>query len=370
MRILYVTTISLTMNAFFKPHIEMLVKAGHQVDIACNYSDLPLHELYNELGCKIYQVDFSRSPLSFGNIKACGQLKNVVKKGNYDIVHCHTPNAAAVTRLVCRKFRKKKGLKVFYTAHGFHFFNGAPLKNWMLYYPVEKFCSHFTDVLITINQEDYALAKRKMSAKRNEYVPGVGIAVSRFTDVSVDRVAKRQELGVPEDALLLVSVGELSARKNHMVILQAMKKIDDARLHYVIVGKGDMLSELQSFADNNGLSDRMHLLGYRTDIAEIYNVSDVCCLPSVHEGLPVALMEGMACGLSCVTSRIRGSIDLIDEETGFLVDLYDVDGYAQAISTLLKDKELRSKMGEINKDRIVNYSIDTIVKTMKDIYES
>ena len=164
----------------------MLVEVGHQVDIACNYTDLALDELYDELGCKSYQVDFSRSPLSKDNIKAYGQLKKVISDGNYDIVHCHTPNASVITRLVCRKFRKKNGLKVFYTAHGFHFYKGAPKLNWMIFYPIEKCCSRFTDKLITINKEDFELAKSKFKAREVHYVPGVGIDLSRFENVQVE----------------------------------------------------------------------------------------------------------------------------------------------------------------------------------------
>ena len=170
MRILYVTTISLTMNCFFKPHLQMLVEQGHQVDIACNYSELPLAEQFHQLGCGIFQIDFSRSPLSGQNVKAYRQLKALVAKGNYDLVHCHTPNAAAVTRLVCRPLRKR-GLKVYYTAHGFHFYKGAPLLNWLMFYPVERLCARWTDVLITVNREDEALARRKLKAKQILYVP-------------------------------------------------------------------------------------------------------------------------------------------------------------------------------------------------------
>ena len=154
-KILYVTTVSSTMNAFFKAHIEMLVKEGHAVDLACNDAGWPIDEFYKTLNCQYHHIDFSRSPLSSDNIKAYGQLKKVIENGAYDIVHCHTPNASVITRLVCRNFRKKNGLKVFYTAHGFHFYKGAPKLNWMVYYPVERFCSRFTDKLITINKEDY-----------------------------------------------------------------------------------------------------------------------------------------------------------------------------------------------------------------------
>ena len=370
MKILYVATISQTINSFFKPHIKMLVEEGHQVDIACNDRGLPLDSLYNELGCNFFQIDFSRSPLSFDNVKAYGQLRQVVENGGYDIVHCHTPNAATVTRLVCRKFRKKNNLKVFYTAHGFHFYKGAPLKNWLMYYPVEKFCSRFTDTLITINQEDYSLAKKKMKAKRIEYVPGVGIDLSRFDNVQVDRTAKRKEIGVPEDAFLLASVGEISVRKNHQIIVKTMKEIHNEKIHYAIVGNGALLPKMKDFVEECGLSDRVHFLGYRGDIPEIYKVADVCCLPSIHEGLPVALMEGMATGLPCITSCIRGSTDLIGSDSGFLVDPQDTDGFAKAITALMNDHLLCKKMGEINKERARQYSVNTIVQTMKSIYES
>ena len=220
MNILYVTTISLTMNSFFKPHIEMLVHEGHRVDIACNDKEIGLDPLYGELCCNFYRISFSRSPSSLDNIKAYAQLKKVIENGNYDIVHCHTPNASVITRLVCRKLRKKMGLKVFYTAHGFHFYKSAPKLNWMVYYPVEKFCSRFTDKLITINKEDFELAKNKFKAKEVLYVPGVGVDLSRFENIEVNREAKRREIGVPADAFLLLSVGELNENKNHEKIIR------------------------------------------------------------------------------------------------------------------------------------------------------
>ena len=368
MKILYVTTISLTMNTFFKPHVEMLVKEGYEVDIACNYSDLSLHDLYNKLGCKIYQIDFSRSPFSLGNIKAIAQLKDVIKNGNYDIVHCHTPNASVITRLVCRKFRNRNGLKVFYTAHGFHFYKGAPKLNWMIYYPIEKCCSRFTDKLITITTEDYELAKMKFKANEVHYVPGVGIDLSRFENVQVDRNAKRREIGVPEDAFLLLSVGELNENKNHQVIIKAIANLNDATVHYAIAGVGDKKEFLLDLTKELGVEVQVHLLGFRRDIEELYKATDVFCFPSFREGLSASLMEAMASGLPCIISRIRGSTDLINEESGFLCDTDDVGGFATAISNLMEDKELCLKMGKTNKERSHQYSIGTIIKAMKSIY--
>lgn len=369
MKILYITTISLTINAFFKPHIQALVKNGHTVDIACNLKDLELDSLYDELKCKSYQVDFSRSPLSPDNLKAYSQLKKVIENGEYDIVHCHTPNASMITRLVCRKLRKKTSLKVFYTAHGFHFFKGAPKLNWMIFYPIEKFCSRFTDKLITINQEDFQLAKSKFKAKEICYVPGVGVDFSRFENVSVDKAEKRKELGVSEDAFLLVSVGELSKRKNHEVILKAMAQLDDDRIHYILVGDGPLTQYLKDCARELNISQRVHFLGYRKDVAQLYKTGDVCCFPSLHEGLPVALMEAMACGIPVLCSRIRGNVDLIKEDAGFLLEPHDIEGFAQALRKMIDNEELLNEFSAKNASRLATFSKENALKETLCLYD-
>ena len=191
MKILYATTVSCTMN-FFKGFISELVKEGNSVELACN-CDFPVDSFYDDLGLRVYDIPFSRSPLNKSNLSAYRQLKKIVESGEYDIVHCHTPVAAMITRLACRRGRKK-GTKVIYTAHGFHFYKGAPKINWLIYYPIEKICSYITDVLITINKEDYTLAQKKMRAKKVEYVPGVGIAVNKFANPGVTKKQKREEL--------------------------------------------------------------------------------------------------------------------------------------------------------------------------------
>ena len=371
MKIIYITTVSSTMNAFFKSHIKMLVDEGHTVDIACNDDNWPIDDFYYTLGCKYYHIDFSRTPLSPDNLKAYGQLKSVIENGGYDIVHCHTPNASVVTRLVCRKFRKKNGLRVFYTAHGFHFYKGAPLKNWLVYYPVEKLCSYFTDLLITINKEDHDLAKRKMKAKRVEYVPGVGIDLSRFENIVSDRAEKRREIGVPEDAFLLVSVGELNENKNHRVIIEAMAKLGDPRVHYAVAGLGGKKDELTELAKTLGISDRVHLLGYRRDIPELNSAADAFCFPSLREGLGMGSIEAMSCGLPIITSNVHGINDYsIDGVTGYKCNPYDVDGFAGAIEKLLNNPENTVSIGEANKDRVKCYSIEKVLPIMKYIYES
>ena len=371
MKILYVTTISITMNAFFRPHIRMLVENGHQVDIACNAQDLPLDPLYGELGCRFYPVDFSRSPLSPDNVKAYGQLKRVVKDGQYDIVHCHTPNASVITRLVCRKLRKKTGLRVFYTAHGFHFYKGAPRLNWLVFYPVEKFCSRFTDKLITINKEDYGRAKEKFHAREVCYVPGVGIDLSRFQNIQVDRSAKRREIGVPEDAFLLLSVGELNENKNHQVMLRVMAQMKDPKVHYAIAGVGEKKDELLGLAAELGIGDRFHLLGYRKDVAELNHAADVFCFPSLREGLGLAAIEAMACGVPVVAADNRGTRSFItDGENGFLCPADEAERFVVALKRLIEDTPLRKAFGEAGGCTALPFAIESVLQQMGEIYHS
>lgn len=361
MKILYVTTIGITMG-FFNPFIRELLDDGHIVDIATNESDYNLIPMcYREWGCNVYQIDTSRSPLSKGNLKAIKQLKMLVEKEKYDIVHCHTPVAAMCTRLACRKARKN-GTKVFYTAHGFHFYKGAPLKNWLLYYPVEKICAHFTDVLITINQEDYALAQKKMKAKQVEYVPGVGIDLTKFGQVTVDKSAKRKELGIPDTATLLLSVGELNENKNHETVIRAIKDLD---VYYIIAGKGCLYEHLQNVIDELGMNNKVKLLGFRSDIGELCEAADIYVMPSYREGLSVALMEAMASGLPCVASRIRGNIDLIDENGGSLFEPHNIEDCTRALREVISRET--GCLGLYNRKKIKKFSLSSINEQMNCI---
>ena len=366
MKILYVTTIGATMG-FFVNFIDELIAHGHTVDIATNDSIKKVPDCYLEMGCRVFSLSCSRTPLSKGNLRAYKQLKSVIENENYDIVHCHTPIASAITRLVCRKFRKKAGLKVFYTAHGFHFYKGAPKLNWMVYYPIEKFCSRYTDKLITINKEDYELAKTKFNAKEVRYVPGVGIDLSRFENLQVDREAKRREMGVPDDAFLLLSVGELNENKNHQIIIRALAKLNNPQVHYAIAGVGDKKENLLTLANELGVYDQLHLLEYRKDVVELYKSSEVFVFPSFREGLSVALMEAMACGLPVVCSKIRGNTDLIDERGGVLFDPTSPEECHKSVLAIL-NCDCRT-MGEYNKLWVKKYSVESVLSEMKSIYD-
>lgn len=368
MKILYITTVGSTMN-FFKNFIKELLQAGHTVDIATNINEREVPAYYSEWNCRIYALSCARSPISKGNISAISQIRDIVEKNHYDIVHCHTPIAAACTRLACRKLRKKQGVKVFYTAHGFHFYKGAPLKNWLIYYPIEKLCAHYTDKLITINSEDFNLAKRKLKAREVFYVHGVGIDLSKFSDTKTNNEAKRQELGIPKDIFLLLSVGELNANKNHQVIIRALAELNDPKIHYAIAGDGDKKEYLLGLANELGVSGQFHLLGRRDDIAALDSTADLFCFPSIREGLGLSPIEAMACGTPVVAAENRGTKSYITNgENGFLCKHDSAHEFVCAIRKLMCDDELRSEFVKKSKKVIEDYSASAVLSEMLNVY--
>ena len=368
MRFLYVTTIGGTMR-FFRQLIKELIEAGHTVDIAANTSISNVPAEYIDLGCKIMPISCTRSPLNKGTFTTVKELKHIVSEGAYDIVHCHTPIAAMCTRIACRKVRRN-GTKVFYTAHGFHFYKGAPLKNWLLYYPVEKLCAPMTDVLITINQEDYALVQKKLRAGKVEYVPGVGIDVAKFANTIVDRDSKRDEIGVPRDATVLLSVGDLNQNKNHAVIIKALARMDNKNIHYAIAGKGPLGEYLSTLARELGIHDQVHLLGFRSDAPELYKSADLYVFPSIREGLGLSAIEGMAAGLPLIVSDNRGTKSYAVNNVNALVCPAgnDASVYADAIDKMINNISMRKTMGEYNREYSWKFEVKKINEKMKEIY--
>ena len=362
MKILYITTIGSTMD-FFEHLIPKMISAGHTVDIACNTHLAPVSDCFSQLGCKIFSLDCTRTPFNKGNITALKQISKLAE--NYDIVHCHTPIASACTRIACRKLRKK-GLKVFYTAHGFHFFDGAPIKNWLLYYPVEWLCAHWTDVLITMNSEDYRRAQT-FAAKKVEYVPGVGIQIERFQNLKADRTKVLAEFGFSPDDFVFINIGELSVRKNQEVAIRALAKLNTPHIKLLIVGKGPLKEKLELLIQELHLEHQVILAGFRNDIPKLLTASDAFVFPSIHEGLPVALMEAMAAGKPVVCSKIRGNVDLIEHEKGGLLAQWDnVDEFADDMKKIILGELIAPET--TNQNVVKEHSAKNVNTKMLEIY--
>jgi glycosyltransferase involved in cell wall biosynthesis len=362
-KILIVSTVSRQFFLFEKGNIDVLKSLGYEVHAAANFNDS--NDRLNALDIIKHPFDIQRSPLSLKNIIAYNQLKKIMNLGNFDAVHCHSPMGGILARLAANSI----GISpVIYTAHGFHFFKGAPIINWLLYYPVEKFMSKITDTIITINNEDYERAKA-FKAKHIEYIPGVGIDTEKFNVYSRNKIEKRNELGIPLQAFVVLSVGELNKNKNHRVIIEALSKIDKENIYYVICGQGPLLKELKSLSKKVGLEKRIKFLGYRNDIHEIHKAADVFAFPSKREGLGLSALEAMASGLPIITSNIHGIVDYsVNGKTGYSCCPTNKDGFADAILKLFNNEELRIRMGEENKKAVKQYDIANSKKKMEKIY--
>lgn len=319
MKALIVASVASMIDQFNMDNIALLQQSSYEVHVGCNFNHPgniskerceKLKKILEDMNVSYFQLDFSRSIFNvFSNVKTLKQIKNLFKTYNYDLVHLHSPIGGLLGRIAAKKYRKKANTKVIYTAHGFHFYKGAPIKNWLVYYPIEKFCSFGTDCLITINKEDYEFAKKKMRAKSTCYIPGIGIDIEKINNITVDKKKKREELGIPQDAKMILSVGELNRNKNHKLVIKALRMINNPNIHYVIVGIGCKRNKLEKMANKLGVN--LHLLGYRTDCFELYKVSDLFVIPSLREGLNVSLMEAIASKLPVIASKIRGNVDLV-----------------------------------------------------------
>lgn len=360
-----VTTISNTVNAFLIPHIKMLIEYSNQVDVAFKVEQEVSSEL-SKLGVTAYEIPFSRKIYKNRFIKLVKQVRKLIRNNNYDIVHTHTPIASAIVRLACKDLPHTK---VFYTAHGFHFYKGAPKINWMTFFPIEKALSRYTDTLITINQEDYEFSKT-FYAKNNFLVPGIGIDLKKFNEekfISVNNISNQLNIG--EGDFTLLSIGELNKNKNHEIVIKALSQLKKPNIHYLIAGEGSLKQYLSDLAVELNVDHQVHFLGYRKDIKNLLTYSDVFIFPSFREGLSVSVMEAMATGKPVIASNIRGNIDLIEHgKGGFLFEPNDVDGLIISLESLIKKQKYIHVFGEYNKQKIIDYSLESILTQMKIIY--
>ncbi len=373
---LMLASVASMIDQFNMNNIGILLNLGYKVDIACNFeagntcSDERIADLkkrLTELGTDYYQIDFVRN---VGNLpqffKALEQVKDLVRKNGYKFIHCHSPIGGVVGRIVGHECK----VKVIYTAHGFHFYDGAPKKNWVIYYPIEKFFSKWTDMLITINKEDFQRARKEFYAGKTVYVPGVGVDLEKFGNHKEiqGRNRIREELGIPEEALFLFAAGELNENKNHKAVIKALSEIE-SKFFFAIAGQGEMRDRLQKVIDECGLSKKVKLLGYRSDIADIYEAADIYVLPSHREGLNVSLMEAMASGLPCACGKIRGNVDLINENGGALFEPDNIEDIKEKLEKLIgKSTEKRKRMGRYNLEKIQKFDKVTVEKAMERVY--
>lgn len=375
-KVLIVASVVSFIEWFNKENVEFLRSdLNCQVHIACNFdymddTDEERTKRYLEKikaeGVILHNIHFARSPLSTDNIPAYKELKKLIDSEQFDLVHTHTPAASILARMAAKKARRD-GTVVMYTCHGFHFHNAAPKKNWLLYYPIEKWMSRYTDYIVTINKEDFNRAKT-FHAKNVRYIPGVGVDINRIKNVRVDRKEYKKSIGIPEDCVMLLSVGEMIERKNHQVIIKALGKLKRDDIYYVICGKGPLKEELEQLSTSLGV--HTVFLGFRRDIPELCNTADISAFPSRIEGLGLAGIEAMAAGVPLISSNVHGILDyVIDGKTGYACNPDDVDGFAKAIDNLASSEELRESMRDACLKAVEPFEIKNALNCMWNIYK-
>lgn len=361
-RVLFVAHIDSHIQAFHIPFLKLFKDSNYIVDVASNGNFKFEHCDHK------YNLPFQRTPFSLYNLRAYTQLKRIMNNNNYDIIHCHTPVGGLIARLANKNCNNYKNTRIIYTAHGFHFFRGNNLLKNLLFKNIERYGARFTDVLITINKEDYEASQQfKLKNDGKTFlIPGVGIDLDYISQVQYDRNNLLNDLNIPFDSNLLLSVGELNNNKNHIAVLKALKKIPQ-RFHYIICGDGNNKINILKEAHRLRLGDRVHILGYKENVYEIMKCCDFFLFPSKREGLSVALMEAMACEMVCIVSNVRGNIDLIDNHLGGYV--LDIDKFTSELPTILLQKDVNNiKIIEYNKTRLKQYRLDTILDKMRNIY--
>lgn len=380
---LFVATIYDFLDKFEVNDMKILQSMGYEVHIIANpyVNQIPGNQKVETPnidklgGIKKHGWRCARSPYDKNNIIAFRQLQALLKKENFDIVHCHTPMGGVLARLACEPYRKK-GMKVIYTAHGFHFYDGAPKKNWLVYYPIERELSRITDVIITINHEDFSRAKKRFFAKQVYYIPGVGVDTKKFENCVVSKEDKRSELNIPKDAFVLLSVGELAERKNQKVTLLALAKLKEKKklsdIIYIAAGEGSLKEEYESFIKKENLTAHVKLLGERNDVDELCKAADCFIHMSVREGLGIAPLEGMASGLPLISSYVNGIKDYTEDgKTGItIINPVDANEVMLAIEKMHDNPQFRENCARNNKRVVEQYSIKRTQDVMESIYRN
>ena len=337
--------------------VYMGVNRDHPETLDCNFP------------ARLYDSHTYRSITALADNRiAYRNLDNLIKEHNIEVMHCNTPVGGMIGRIVGKKNKLKK---IIYTAHGFHFYKGAPLLNRIVFKTAERIMAKWTDVIITMNEEDFQAAKKfKLRNGGKVYkVHGVGVNLDEFSFDLDNRKKKREELFIGEDDIVIISAGDLIKRKNYEIAIKAIAQCGNPNLHYFICGRGPEEENLKSLAENLNVMQQIHFLGFRTDVKELLNAADIFLFTTLQEGLPRSMMEAMACGLPCIASSIRGNVDLIEDgQNGYLCNPMDIESFASRLSMLSKDQLLRRKMGDNNLIRIKQYGVEQVSEEIQSIY--
>jgi len=351
--------------------IKTLLNMGYEVEFAANFN-LEIDKV-NDKSIKIHQVDFQRSPFSLKNIKAYRQLKKIINSNQYDLIHCQSPVGGVLARLAAKKTRKKNKTKVIYTAHGFHFYKGSSFVPWIIFYPIEWLLAKNADTIVTINKEDYNLAKNKFSKRCNNivYIPGIGIELEKF-NIRMNRSEQeeyKKSLGLDKEDFVFTCIGRLDRNKNQIFLIQIMERLvkKNEHFHLLLVGADDLNGEYQEYARKKNLTTNIHFLGNRDDVPQILNITDIVVSSSKREGLPVNIIEAFASANPVVALKCRGMEDLIENgENGYIVN--NLNEFIKKIGEIINDNKLKNRISTKNRKKAADFSYEVVNEYVKKIF--
>jgi len=363
-KVLFVATISRHIMSFHLPYIKELKEKGIEVHVASNNNEFNYNIPFID---QHFDIPFDRSPLSYKNILSYLLLKKIIKQ-DYDFIHCHTPIASVITRLL---LNKKSNTKVIYTAHGFHFYKGAPKMNWLLYYPIEKVLSKRTDVIITINEEDFSISKN-FKNDNIHLLNGIGVDSSRFFKIDKsEKINLKKNFKLDDNDIILFYAAELNKNKNQIILIEAMNELilKDPKIKLVLAGNGPLTDKLKKVVKNFKLENNVIFLGQVDNIDQWLKVSDLVLSSSKREGLPINLIEAMFSGVPAVVSNCRGNKDLVEHGlNGYVYN--NSQELVTYINRIINNEELRNFMSKNALEKSKKYEIEVIKKDLFDIYNN
>ena len=375
MKKILLTCTDLMAIQFFTEHIKFWHEKGYYVDLACSPVGGRVDELIEFFGdienSSIRTIALNRSPFKISNLKGYLQLMKIAQKEYYDIVVTNEPVMGLLTRLA---FANKKETKITYIAHGFHFYKGGSKLNNLIYKTIEGFAAHFTDSLVTINKEDFEIAKEFRLKKNGKihYIPGIGVNTSKFYKSSKeDSIEIRKELGLSVDDFVVAVIGELNDNKNQETIIRAVAslKSECPNLKVLFMGKGEKAGYLKNLCSELNIDDRIHFLGYRHDVNRILSVCNLGASASFREGLPLNIIEEMASGLPIIASENRGHRDIVTEDSGVLLQVNTGEEFAKAFRDLYKSPEKCEVLSKNNLEHCKKFDIDAVRTLLLSIVE-
>ena len=320
---------------------------------------------------KCYCVPIERKPFKLNNIKAIYKLRKIIEKEEYDIIHTHTPMGSVVTRLASLRYKKHHNLKIIYTAHGFHFFKGCSFINYILYYPIEKILSKYTDLIITMNKEDYEFAKSHFKTDI-AYIPSIGFNKEKFSKRISEKELEnfRTINSISNNDYVISYVAEISKRKRQMYLVKALKSYHFTNEKILLIGDNYDDRKVAKYIVKNKLDKYIKIIGFTDNVLSYLKISDLVISVSKQEGLPLNILEAMYLKKPIIVTNCRGNRDLItNNQNGVVVDVNDREALLNAINYLKNNPTEAKKLSINNKKISLNYSIDNVLEIMKKIYD-